>query len=333
LDNERYAYAVGRVRAMERGLLDRSRIDRMVEASSAEEALKVLGETAYAEYLSALNSIFDYDRILERELHRIYLEMRRFSPEPELVGLFACKFDYHNLKVLFKALKMGEKRDDLLVKEAGNLPLALLVRAVSEDNFIYLPSKMSQAAVRLAEAFRLEVNPQLVDLVFDGAMFEEIFEKLEIVASPFLTKYFQYLVDLTNIKTFLRVKRANQTREFLEQALLPFGTLDLRRLVQLGDPLEVLVDRLMTTEYAQVVEDGIQTYQRTDSLTRYEKLADNFLLRYLKKAKYVTFGPEPLAAYLLAKENEIKLIRIIMVGKINQLPNEEIKERLRDVYV
>ena len=48
--NDQYAYAVGRVRAMETRLLDRSKIDRMVEAKSAEEALKVLGESEYAEY-------------------------------------------------------------------------------------------------------------------------------------------------------------------------------------------------------------------------------------------------------------------------------------------
>jgi V/A-type H+-transporting ATPase subunit C len=89
----------------------------------------------------------------------------------------------------------------------------------------------------------------------------------------------------------------------------------------------------MYSLYAAVVEEGIQTYQKTDSLTRFEKLADDFLLNNIKQAKYLTFGPEPLAGYLLAKENELKLIRIIMVGKINRLPTEEIKERLRDVYV
>ncbi len=333
MSNDQYAYAVGRVRAMETRLLDRSKIERMVEASSAEEALKVLGETEYAEYLAGLKNIYDYDTMLDQELHRVYLELHRFSPEPELVGLFACKFDYHNLKVLLKAQKMGEKRDELLVRDVGNIPLAVLIRAVNEEDYTNLPSKMRQAAEQISEAFRLEANPQLVDLLLDRAMFLEIFEKLEKLDSSYLKEYFTYLVDLINIKTYLRVKRTNNSREFLEQALLPFGEKDMTRLVQLVDPLEVLVDRLMSSRYAQFIEDGIQTYQKTDTLTRFEKLADNFLLKHVKKAKYVTFGPEPLAAFILAKENEIKVIRIIMVGKINQLPTEEIKERLRDVYV
>ena len=36
---------------------------------------------------------------------------------------------------------------------------------------------------------------------------------------------------------------------------------------------------------------------------------------------------------IYAKETEIKLIRIIMVGKLNNVAEEVIRERLRDSYV
>jgi V/A-type H+/Na+-transporting ATPase subunit C len=331
--NERYAYAVGRIRAMETRLLDRAKIERMVEAKNADEALKVLGETEYGDYLAELESVHGYENMLDLELRRVYLELRRISPEPELINIFALKFDYHNLKVIFKAHKMGEKRDDLLAAEVGNIPVTELARAVSDDDYRNLPPKMRQAAERLSEFFRTDTDPQLVDLWLDRAMFEEILEKAHRFDSPFINQYFTYLLDLINIKTFLRVKRANRPKEFLEAALLPAGSVDMTKLVQPAEPLEVLIDRLMWGNYSQVMEEGIQSYQKTDMLTRYEKLADDFLIKHIKQAKYLTFGPEPLAAYILAKENEIKIIRIVMVGKINQLATEEIKERLRDVYV
>jgi V/A-type H+/Na+-transporting ATPase subunit C len=331
--NERYAYAVGRIRAMETRLLDRAKIERMVEAKNADEALKVLGETEYGDYLAELESVHGYEDMLDKELRRVYLELRRISPEPELINIFALKFDYHNLKVIFKAHKMGEKRDDLLAAEVGNIPVTELARAVSDDDYRSLPPKMRQAAERLSEFFRTDTDPQLVDLWLDRAMFEEILEKADRFDSPFINQYFTYLLDLINIKTFLRVKRANRPKEFLEAALLPTGSVDMTKFVQPAEPLEVLIDRLMWGNYSHVMEEGIQSYQKTDMLTRYEKLADDFLIKHIKQAKYLTFGPEPLAAYILAKENEIKVIRIVMVGKINQLATEEIKERLRDVYV
>ncbi|MEW5919464.1 MAG: V-type ATP synthase subunit C [Bacillota bacterium] len=333
MDNDRYAYAVGRIRAMETSLLDRGKIERMVEASGAEEALKVLGESEYAEYIASLASVYDYETMLDQVLHRVYRELRRFAPDPELVGLFACRYDYHNLKVLFKAYKMGEERDELLVRDVGNIPLTVLQRAVHDDDYRSLPRAMRDAAKQIAEALRLEANPQLVDLLLDRAMFTEMVEISQQFDSPFLHDYLAFQIDLLNVKTYLRVKRANLSREFLEQALLPLGRLDLTKLVQLADPPEVLADRLLSSSYASFMEEAIQSFQKTDTLTRFEKLVDDFLLEHVKKAKYVAFGLEPLAAFILAKENEVKLIRIIMVGKINRLPVEEIKERLRDVYV
>ncbi|WP_191980816.1 V-type ATPase subunit, partial [Clostridium haemolyticum] len=65
----------------------------------------------------------------------------------------------------------------------------------------------------------------------------------------------------------------------------------------------------------------------------FEKLCDNFIMNFIKDAKYISFGPEPLIAYILAKENEIKIIRIIMVGKINNIDSQVIGERLREIYV
>ena len=45
------------------------------------------------------------------------------------------------------------------------------------------------------------------------------------------------------------------------------------------------------------------------------------------------FGIGPLAAYLIARENEIKTVRIILSGKLNELPEESIRERVREMYV
>ena len=56
-------------------------------------------------------------------------------------------------------------------------------------------------------------------------------------------------------------------------------------------------------------------------------------MRYIKDAKYVPFGPEAAAAFLLAKESEIKNLRMILTGKIAGTPKEVISERLRETYV
>ena len=52
-----------------------------------------------------------------------------------------------------------------------------------------------------------------------------------------------------------------------------------------------------------------------------------------KPQKYETFSVGPLLAYLVARENEIKTVRIILTGKQNGFPEEAIRERVREMYV
>ena len=51
------------------------------------------------------------------------------------------------------------------------------------------------------------------------------------------------------------------------------------------------------------------------------------------EAVYNSFSLGPLVAYVLARENEIKTVRIILTGKRSGLPEEFIRERAREMYV
>ena len=62
-------------------------------------------------------------------------------------------------------------------------------------------------------------------------------------------------------------------------------------------------------------------------------IIEEFIMDMMKDAKIIPFGVEPLLAYIYAKETEIKIIRIIMVGKLNNISAEVVRERLRDIYV
>lgn len=141
-------------------------------------------------------------------------------------------------------------------------------------------------------------------------------------------------IDLNNIKMFVRIKAIGYQRDFLKKAFIEGGSLDYGFFSDaMDDPVDSLIDKLAMSDYSNVVAEGLGDYSKTKSLMRFEKLSDDFLLNYVKKGKYVAFGIEPIVGYIMAKENEAKLIRIIMVGKINHMENEVIRERLRDVYV
>ena len=95
---------------------------------------------------------------------------------------------------------------------------------------------------------------------------------------------------------------------------------------------ERIVLQFKYTDFNQLVSAGLEHFRKTGSLFALEREIDNFLTETVKKAKYQSFGIEPLIGFCIAKEVEVKIIRLISTGKRMRLRPEEIKERLRLPY-
>jgi len=332
IDDTIYAYAVGRIRALETRLLDRTRFERMIDSSSAEEALKVLSESDYAGAISDLADVYEFETILSAELKQTFDTVMKISPRPEFIAILALRYDAHNLKVLFKDKYLGIKSDLLI--PVGSLPLEKLEFAVKEDDYRDLPEKFREAAEKISEDFLVNRDPQIIDLTLDRVLFEHLIQASRDIGSSFLEGLFIRQVDLINLKSLIRVKRMGLDREFLKKVFLPHGSIALDLLTaNIDEPLESIITSLAMSDYAELAGEGVRSWQEKGTASRLEKLSDDFITVYLKRGKWMPFGLEPLVGYLWAKEIEIKNIRLILVGKINKLPAEAIRERIRDVYV
>ena len=333
MSENKYLYSVTRTRALETKLLDKAKIERMIEARNADEVIKILYETEYAGSISEMKSIDDYESVLSKELLNTYKLLAEISPVPELTNLFQMRYDIHNLKTLLKSSYLDEENDELL-SEIGTIPVQQLKGMVKDKNFVDLDPVLRKCVEEVVGEFTVNPDPQLIDVALDKGLYNLMYKVARDNKSSFLTDYISSQIDLINNKSLVRVKSMGYGREFLKKVILDNGKLDYAFFSDIFDEsLETLIDRLAYKDYGKVVEEGISNYMRTKSLTRFEKLSDDFIFELAKKGKYVAFGIEPLIGYLMAKENETKIIRMIMVGKINEIPNELIRERLRDVYV
>jgi V/A-type H+-transporting ATPase subunit C len=329
-----YPYASARIFALENKLIGRDRVDRMVEASSAEEALKVLAETEYGASISELDGPHDYERLLSHEVQRIYDFFETISPNPDITRLFFLKYDFHNLKVLLKSRYLGRNNEEPLIGAGGTIPLDTLKEAIEERKYQGLPSYMAKAVEEIEEAMDTRMDPRRIGTILDKAMYQHIFDVCEEKKCSFALDYFRMQADLINIRSFLRVRKLDETFEFLKGLLLPSHDMGEDFFLDvMEEPIEDFVLRLRDSKYGQVVVKGVEEYINTGSLSTYERLMDDFLLGFVRAARWNPGGIEPIIGYLLAKENEIRIIRIIMVGKINNMPTDTIRERLRDVYV
>ena len=69
------------------------------------------------------------------------------------------------------------------------------------------------------------------------------------------------------------------------------------------------------------------------SPSAFERWCDNHLIEMFQPQKFESFTIGPVMAYIIARENEIKTVGIILSGKRNGLPDSFITERIREMYV
>jgi len=100
MDVMQFTQALSRIWVLETRLLDKSKVERMLEANSADEVLKILGETEYANIMGNVKRAADYEEVLSTELKRVYKLVYELCPVKEIVDLMSIKYKYHNIKVL-----------------------------------------------------------------------------------------------------------------------------------------------------------------------------------------------------------------------------------------
>ena len=98
MDRMDYGRSVVTVRVFEKRLLTKNKLERMIESSTPEEVLKLLGETEYSHSMSDIKNVNNYEKILKRETERVFSVIKEMSKDREIVDTLSLKYDYHNLK-------------------------------------------------------------------------------------------------------------------------------------------------------------------------------------------------------------------------------------------
>ena len=95
----------------------------------------------------------------------------------------------------------------------------------------------------------------------------------------------------------------------------------------IANSMEAIYTYLESVGYSDAVEE------MKKSPAAFEAWCDNIIIRKIRPQLYQPFGLGPLAAFILARDNEIKTVRIILSGKRNGFSEEYIRGRVRETYV
>jgi len=328
-----YAYAAARIRAIEIKLFDKSRYDRMLEAPSADEAFKMLSEAEYGFGSGNADNVYSFEALLVEEMKKCYSLLYEIAPQVELIKAFQRRHDFFNLKVLLKAEFSCQEAPNILM-DIGTIEKENLKRIVTERKFSELSTVMRKSVEEIYDVFSKTQDPQMVDLLLDKASYHQLIIDLKAIQSPFLHRLAETMVDVTNIKMFIRARLINKAWDFIQKLILDGGIISGKVFLENSDKsIDSFIDDVHFTQYGDVVYNGWELFRTKKNISGLERLLDDYLMKFISEAKMVLMGVEPLVAYLFAKETEIRNVRIIMTGKINRLPADLIRERLRLGYV
>lgn len=321
-------YAVARIRTLEKGLLSAERIRRMAQGT-LDDAMRLLTEAGYGSMPEATAD--DLDTLIKNELDRMRAVIQEVTPNKALTDVFLMRADVTNLKTLIKLRMMDEldmAADD--VSDGGVYDTERLAEMVEEKNYSGLPVQFSDELNALEDRLSIQVSPRDISTTLDRAYYRYALT----FKNPFINAYFGASADFTNVLTLLRLRRNGEGAKALEPALLPGGEITLERFQKYFDvPVDLMARSIGGGAAREGVAAALEETIRTGDLSAVSKHRDSYLMRMIKAHKWETESILPVIGYMLAREQEAQAVRIVITLKRNGFSEEDILERLRELYV
>ncbi|GFI10068.1 MAG: V-type ATPase subunit [Lachnospiraceae bacterium] len=318
-----YTYAVARIRTKELSLFSAATIEQLLARKSYENCLQFLQEKGWGDSDTPLEA----EKILTREREKTWEDIRELVKDMSVFGILDYPNVFHNLKAAIKEVCTEGHSANIFYKDT-NPSAEEILEAVRNRDFGNLPAYMADAAAEAFETLLHTRDGQLCDVIVDRAALDAIYQAGKSAKDEIIRAYAESAVAVADIKIAVRSQKTAKSLEFMKRALAPCGSLNVEALAHaaLGGP-EAIRDYLAGTDYAEGAE------ALAVSPSAFERWCDNRIIYTIRPQKYNSFSVGPIVAYALARENEIKTVRIILSGKLNGLSDDSIRERVREMYV
>ncbi|GHV02408.1 ATP synthase subunit C [Clostridia bacterium] len=333
--NKSSLYGSAIVTARSVKLLNADRVRRMIDAPTGAEAVKVLYECGYNENIIG-GSAGDIDGLLSDEIRRTAALFDELASDAALRETVLKRYDYHNAKVFLKQKYAG---GEAAFYPFGLTPPETIREAVVNGGFGSLRQPLSRVLTALtAEIDKItaaggRASGRKIDIALDKAYFADAAGSAEKIRSKFIREYYRAEADAANILICARSRRLGFSEEDAKAQLAEGGAIPFKTVlsVMTGD-----ADRLASvftgTRYLPLVKILCVSLRRDADLTAFEAAAEEFLLSLTRQPVVDYNSEEPLFRWFQQKLAELKTVKLILVCKNNNLPDQEIRKRLKDIY-
>ena len=323
---EDYTYAVARIRALENGLFTDGTIDQLINCKDVPQCVRFLEEKGWGDTETAGNG----EAILAREEEKIWETVKDLHIDMKLFRVLSLPKEFHNLKAAVKAAATDGKHADIYY-EGTEIKGEDLEEIIRERDFDRLPDSMKNAAEEAYDTLLHTGDGQACDVVIDRACLEAVREAGKDAGKAgcgVIRDYAETIVSIADIRTAVRSAKTGKQLDFLMKALVDTDSLSAEHLAKsAAQGVDQVREYLLTTDYRDAAE------YLAKSPSAFERWCDDQITESLQPQKYEAFTIGPVVAYVIARQTEIKTVRLILTGKANGLSDEDIRERVRHMYV
>lgn len=318
-----YTYSVARIRSLEPQLLNDAAIEQLLSCRTHAQCLQLLAEKGWGSPELPQTA----EAILEYETEKTWQVVRDLPVDPSVFDVLSYQKLFHNLKAAVKNLCTQDSVPGIYFDGTAVSGEELEAR-IREKNYAELPELLRAAAQEAYETLLQTRDGQLCDVIIDRAALDAIGQAGRKADEPVIRDYAESTVAVADIKIAARCAATGKSREFTQRALSEVTALDTEKLAEAAfGGTKALCDYLQSTDYADAAEP------LAASPSAFERWCDDRVIDAVRPQLFNPFGAGPVFAYLLARENEIKTVRIILTGKQNELSEESVRQRVRRMYV
>ena len=317
-----YTYAVARIRFRETKLLSDADINGLLLSQDVDAVMRQLRDKGWGD-----NTDCRPEEMLSLEEKKLWEFINEVVEDISVLNFLLIPNDYHNLKVILKSITRDTEPQGMLLDNSVEDPQKLY-SAIKSREYGELPDYLQEVAQEAMTTLLQTSDGQLCDIIVDKACMEHVYRLGKESENEIIWLYCELFVASADIKIAIRCAHTQKKLDFIRRSMAECDTLDIEALSQAAvEGHDAVLAYLGTTEYRSAV-DAIGT-----SPSAFEKWCDDYLTNVMKPQKWEPFGVGPIVAYIIARQNEIKAVRMILSAKLNDLSENTIKERLRDMYV
>ncbi|MBQ8000688.1 MAG: V-type ATPase subunit [Ruminococcus sp.] len=322
IQKDEYIYAVARIRCKENKLLSSKSIEQMISMNDIRNIERFLRDNGWG--ASSVEKVSD---LLTYEQDNLWMLMKELVGELSPFDFLRIQNDFHNLKASIKAAYCDCSADHLFIAGSVYDPYDIY-NLIRNREYNQLPELIRDTAQEAMNTLLRTGDGQLCDIIIDKACLACVSSLGKASDSGLIKEYCELFIASGNIRIAVRGSQLNKSADFILESMAQCGTLDIKLLASsVSKGFDELCSYLSSTNYKSSVP------HIKASLSDFEKWCDNYIMELMQSQKAAPFTIGPLVSYIIAKQTEIKTVRLILTSKENMLPDGVIRERLRVMYV